>query len=176
MSLSKLHCIIDCSGSMVEYGKPMLLVNLVRYIRQFTEQHDTNICYFSWQENITQLHWSVGSDVELPSTSGEGNVDALCKWIERNPDVKFLLLTDGYFKLNAQQRFQLSQLDHLYLIGVGGDADLPHLNTLSNNCYRAEQLDQVLHMILRSEIVAMIPSRRVDLTHIIENESNDDDW
>ena len=176
MSLSKLHCIIDCSGSMVEYGKPMLLVNLVRYIRQFTEQHDTNICYFSWQENITQLHWSVGSDVELPSTGGEGNVDALCKWIERNPDVKFLLLTDGYFKLNAQQRFQLSQLDHLYLIGVGGDADLPQLNTLSKHCYCAEQLDQALHMILRSETVSVIPSSRVDLTSMISENTSNDEW
>lgn len=161
---------------MAEYGKPMLLVNLVRYIRQFTEQHDTNICYFSWQENITQLHWSVGSDVELPSTSGEGNVDALCKWMEINSDVKFLLLTDGYFKLNAQQRYQLSQLDHLYLIGVGGDADLSQLSTLSKHYYHAEQLDRVLHMILRSETVSITPLSSVDLTSIIKNESKDDEW
>ena len=161
---------------MAEYGKPMLLVNLIRHISQFIEQHHKNIYYFSWQENIAQLQRSVESDIGLPIAKGGGDVDVLCKWTEINPDVKILLLTDGYFRLNTQQRYQLGQLNHLYLIGVGGDADLPHLNTLSNNCYRAEQLDQVLHMILRSEIVAMIPSRRVDLTHIIENESNDDDW
>lgn len=176
MSLSKLHCIIDCSGSMVEYGKPMLLVNLVRYIRQFTNYFHKDISYFSWQENIAQLHWPIENDVGLLGTKGEGNIEALCNWIDLNPDVKLMLLTDGYFKLSSQQRYQLGQLNHLYLIGVGGDADLPHLNTLSKNCYRAEQLDQVLHMILRSETVAMIPSRRVDLTRSIENESNDDDW
>ena len=161
---------------MAEYGKPMLLVNLIRHIRQFIEQHHKNIYYFSWQENIAQLKWSVESDVGLPIAKGEGDVDVLCKWTEINPDVKILLLTDGYFRLNKQQRYQLGQLNHLYLIGVGGDADLSQLSTLSKHCYHAKQLDQVLYMILRSEIVNMIPSNRVDLTRIIENESNDDEW
>mgnify|MGYP003416019963 FL=1 len=161
---------------MAEYGKPMLLVNLIRHISQFIEQHHKNIYYFSWQENIAQLQRSVESDIGLPIAKGGGDVDVLCKWTEINPDVKILLLTDGYFRLNTQQRYQLGQLNHLYLIGVGGDADLPQLNTLSKHCYCAEQLDQALHMILRSETVSVIPSSRVDLTSMISENTSNDEW
>lgn len=176
MNSSKLHCIIDCSGSMAEYGKPMLLVNLLRYIRQFTTQHSQSTHYFSWREGIAEINWSAEADVELPVTEGASDIAALCSWGEANPEVILLVLTDGYFRLNAEQRHQLSQLDRLYLVGVGGDADLVQLNTLSNHSYRAEELDNVLHTICLPEAVFVGPSSRVELAgDIIEKESEDDD-
>ena len=176
MNSSKLHCIIDCSGSMAEYGKPMLLVNLLRYIRQFTTQHSQSTYYFSWREGIAEINWSAKADVELPVTEGASDIAALCSWGEANPEVILLVLTDGYFRLNAEQRHQLSQLDRLYLVGVGGDADLVQLNTLSNHSYRAEELDNVLHTICLPEAVFVGPSSRVELAgDIIEKESEDDD-
>ena len=78
MNSSKLHCIIDCSGSMAEYGKPMLLVNLLRYIRQFTTQHSQSTHYFSWREGIAEINWSAEADVELPVTEGASDIAALC--------------------------------------------------------------------------------------------------
>lgn len=176
MSSSDLHCVIDCSGSMAEYGKPMLLVNLLRYIRQFTEEYSRNTRYFSWQENIAEINWSAEADVGLPTTEGGSDMTALCSWGEANPEVTLLVLTDGYFRLDAEQRQLLSQLDNLYLVGVGGDADLQQLNTLSRHCYRAEQLDQLLHTIWRPEAAVIGPSNRVELTGVIVENKSDDEW
>lgn len=176
MSSSELHCIIDYSGSMAEYGKPMLLVNLLRYIRQFTTQHSKSTSYFSWREDITENFWTAEADVELPAAEGSSDIASLCCWSEVNSEATLLVLTDGYFKLNTEQRQLISQVDNLYFIGVGGDADFAQLNTLSNHSYRAEQLDHVLHSIWRPEILAVGPLKRVDLAGVIvENGSEDDD-
>lgn len=178
MSSSELHCIIDCSGSMAEYGKPMLLVNLLRYIRQFTAQHSKSTSYFSWREGITEIFWSAEADVELSAAEGSSDIASLCSWCEVNSEATLLVLTDGYFKLNTEQRQLISEIGNLYFIGVGGDADLAQLSTLSNHSYRAEQLDHVLHTIWRPEILAVGPFNRVDLAGaIVESESgNNDEW
>lgn len=176
MSLSKLHCVIDCSGSMAEYGKPMLLVNLLRYIRQFTTQNGQSARYFSWQEAIAEINWPAEADVELPTLVGSSDVAALCNWAEESSEIVLLVLTDGYFKLGAEQLHQLSQLDNLYLLGVGGDADLVQLNALSNHSYLAEQLDQVLHTIWRPKVSSSAPLGRVELAEVVvESESDDED-
>lgn len=162
---------------MSEYGKPMLLVNLLRYIRQFTAHYSKSTQYLCWREDIVEMNWSAEADVELPTTEGSSDIAALCSWTEANPEAILLVLTDGYFKLTAQQRHQLTQLDNLYMIGVGGDADLVQLNTLSNHSYRAEQLDHVLHMIWRPGIASAAPTVRVDLavSIAVEREAEDDD-
>ena len=176
MSSSKLHCIIDCSGSMAEYGKPMLLVNLLRYIRQFTKQHSQSAHYFSWQKDIAEVNWPAEADVQLLTTEGGSDVAALCSWTEANPEATLLVLTDGYFRLNAEQRYQLTQLDNLYIVGVGGDADLVQLNTLSQHSYRAEQLDHVLHIIWRPKTAAVGPTSRVELAVVLVGDEPDDEW
>lgn len=179
MAFSKIHCIIDCSGSMAEYGKPMLMVNLLRYIRQSTRLDNKDIHYFSWQESITEMTWSDEEDVELPIAEGKGDTTVLCNWAEKNSDVNLLVLTDGYFELNILQCQQLVQIDHFYLIGVGGDADFSRLKTLSDYYYRAEQLDLALQLIYRMESTVRAPKSRVDLTKTIEKtseDSDDDEW
>ncbi len=177
MNSTELHCIVDCSGSMAEYGKPMVLVNLLRYVRQFTTQHSQTTRYFSWQKDIAEMNWSAQVDIQLTTTEGSSDIAALSSWAEANPEVTLLVLTDGYFKLSGQQRHQLTQLDNLYMIGVGGDADLVQLNTLSNHSYRVEQLDHVLHTIYRPGTASAAPTVRVDLAMSIvaEREAEDDD-
>lgn len=176
MSSSKLHCIMDCSGSMAEYGKPMLMVNLLRYIRQFTTQYSHSSRYFAWQNDIEEMNWSAQADVELPAAEGSSDIAALCRWTEANPEVTLLVLTDGYFKLTAQQRFQLTQLDNLYIVGVGGDADLAQLNTLSQHSYRAEQLDHILHTVWRPKTAAVGPTSRVEFAVVLVEDELDDEW
>lgn len=176
MSSTELHCIIDCSGSMAEYGKPMLLVNLLRYILQFTKQHSQSAHYFSWQKDIAEVNWPAEADVQLLTTEGGSDVAALCSWTEANPEATLLVLTDGYFRLNAEQRYQLTQLDNLYIVGVGGDADLVQLNTLSQHSYRAEQLDHVLHTIWRPKTAAVGPTSRVELAVVLVEDEPDDEW
>lgn len=176
MSSSKLHCIIDCSGSMAEYGKPMLLVNLLRYIRQFTEQYSKSTSYYSWKKVIAEMNCSAQIDVELPTAEGSSDIAALCSWTEANPGVTYLVLTDGYFKLTDQQRYRLNQLENLYAVGVGGDADLAQLNTLSQNSYRAEKLDHVLHTIWRPKTATVGPTNRVELAVVFVEDESDDEW
>ena len=176
MNSSKLYCIIDCSGSMAEYGKPMLLVNLLRYIRQFTAQGSKSMRYFSWREDIAEVNWFANADIELPAADGGSDIAALCSWGEANSDATILVLTDGYFSLNTEQRHKLSLLNKLYLVGVGGDANLAQLNTLSNHSFRAEQLDHALNTIYRPKAVVVGPMSRVDLAVcVIGKESDDDD-
>lgn len=157
----------------------MLLVNLLRYIRQLTEQQGKSVRYFLWQEDIAELNWLVNTDINLPAAEGSSNTTALCSWGEANPDAILLVLTDGYFGLNTEQRHRLSQLGNLYLVGLGGDADLSHLPTLSNHSYHAEQLDNVLHTIWRPKIADNAPLNRIELAEAIAVEDElegDDGW
>ena len=178
MNSSDLHCIIDCSGSMAEYGKPMLVVNLLRYIRQFSEQQGINTHYLYWQSGIADIKWSLDMDVELPAREGSSNATALCDWARAHSQVPLLVLTDGYLELNAEHRLQLAGLSNLYLIGVGGDADLQQLRTLSDLSYRAAELDHVLHLIHRKEIASTAPSSLVALTEAssVNDTVEDDEW
>lgn len=176
MSSTELHCIIDCSGSMSEYGKPMLLVNLLRHIRQFTEQYNKNMHYFGWQNNIAEVNVFADKDIELPSAEGRSDTAALCRWGEENTSVTLLVLTDGYFDLNAEYRHRLSQLNNLYFVGVGGDADLVQLNTLTSHAYSAEQLAYVLHSIWRPKPAVVGPSNKVKLTHVVVENEQEDEW
>lgn len=177
MNSSELHCIIDCSGSMAEYGKPMLMVNLLRHIRQFTEQQGNSTRYLSWKENIAEIFWLPEGDVELPAVENGSDIPSFCDWVEANHEATFLVLTDGCFKLNTKQRQLISQLDNIYLIGVGGDADLAKLSTLSNHSYRAERLDHVLHTIFRPSAATSAPLSRVDLSGSAAVEGGvEDEW
>ena len=175
---TKLHCIIDCSGSMAEYGKPMLLVNLLRYIRQFTSEANKSVRFFSWQEGIKELNWPTGVDVKLPTIQGNSHVNDLYEWAKANSEATLLVLTDGYFKLNTSQRSLICQLDNLYLIGVGGDADLEQLRRVSEYSFRAEQLDRALQTIYRPKAVTIAPSNQVKLLKESDNNGmeDDDEW
>lgn len=175
---TKLHCIIDSSGSMAEYGKPMLLVNLLRYIRQFTSETDKSANYFCWREDIVEINWLAGTDIELPALKGSNHLDSLCDWIEANPEAMILVLTDGYFNLDASQRRQLSQLDNLYLVAVGGDADFEQLRRVSDYSFRAEQLDRALQTIYRPKVVTLAPLNQVELLKLNDNNGmeDDDEW
>ena len=178
MNSTELHCLIDRSGSMAEYGKPMLLVNLLRYIRQFSDQHCINARYLSWGQQVAEILGSTEQDVELPEVGSTCNTADLLTWKADNPHASLLVLTDGYFELTNDQRQRLSLLDDIYFIAVGGDADQVKLNTLSGNSYSAEQLDQALHITLRPQVESDPPMSRVNLHNTasaIEPE-DDDEW
>lgn len=159
---------------MAEYGKPMLLVNLLRYIRQFTSEADKSVRYFCWQEGIKEINWPAGVDVKLPALKGTSHFASLCDWAKANPEVKLLVLTDGYFKLSASQRSLISQLDNLYLVGVGGDADLEQLRRVSDYSFRAEELDRALQTIYRPKAVTIAPSNQVKLLKESDNNGMED--
>ena len=184
MSSIELHCIIDRSGSMGEYGKPMLLVNLLRYVRQFSGQHSLITRYLSWGQQITETNWSAELDVELPEANNICDASDLLSWRADNPRAVLLVLTDGYFELSSDQRQKFEFFDDIYVVAVGGDADLARLKTLSSNSCSAEQLDQALYSILRSQTESTTPVSRVDLPSIAlasqetvsGSEDDDDEW
>ncbi len=162
---------------MAEYGKPMLMVNLLRYIRQFTMQHNLSICYLNWKNDISEISWLTDDDVELSAPEGSVNIEAVCSWLHSHPEATCMILSDGYFALNAEQRSQLTNLDNLYLIGVGGDANLTLLNTLSEHSYQAEQIDQVLHEVNRPKSAIVPPLNRVCMSAtVLEDNGDDDEW
>lgn len=163
---------------MAEYGKPMLLVNLLRYIRQFTSKADKSVKYFCWREDIVEINWLAGADIKLPALKGTSHLASLCDWAEAKPEVKLLVLTDGYFKLSASQRSVISQLDNLYLVGVGGDADLKQLRRVSDYSFCAEQLDHALQTIYRPKVVTLAPLNQVELLKMNDNNGmeDDDEW
>ncbi|MBE8127762.1 hypothetical protein [Photobacterium damselae] len=175
MSLSKLYCIIDRSGSMAEYGKPMLMVNLLRYIRQFTNQRNINTSYFSWQEDISEINWSEDQDVELPNVGKSADIDAVCSLAKSYPEATLVILSDGYFELKSEQRHLLTQLDNLYIVSVGGDANLVQLNTLSEHSYHAEKIDQALHTLSRSKVATVPPLSRVSMKATLFDDE-EDEW
>lgn len=159
---------------MAEYGKPMLMVNLLRYIRQFTNQHNISTSYFSWKVDISEINWSEEQDTELPNAGDSADIDAVCSLAKSYPDTTLMILSDGYFELDSEQRHLLTQLDNLYIVGVGGDANLVQLNTLSEHCYHAEQIDQALYILCRSKVATAPPLSRVSMKATLFDD--EDEW
>lgn len=178
MGTTNLHCIIDCSGSMTEYGKPMLMVNLLRFIRQFAARQDKKVHFFSWRTEIQLLNWSALEDVALAKSSGNSSVTALCSWCKNNPTAEIIVLTDGYFDLNKEQRSLLNQSSNLHFIAVGGDADISILKAITINSYPAEQIEFAFFSIDQTKGFITPPVKRVDLlaAHQNNNLDEDDDW
>lgn len=128
--IRRIHIIIDCSGSMMAYGKKEILLNANRALRRCSmkrEYQSFQIDFYQWNTEITI--WNKGT----LQIHGSADINAFMNFLEEcEKNDRILLLSDGSFSLDEIE-IKLKQDKILLLpIAVGADADLNSLKRMSS--------------------------------------------
>lgn len=133
-----INIVIDRSGSMVENGKPMLILNLVRFIRQYLGGDKAQ--FFVINNQLSQVFVDSELDIELPEIAGSLEMDnGIAFLIERKTEPT-ILLSDGYFELTESQKRVFKQQQNVVVVAVGADADITGLDYLGLPVYPAQDI------------------------------------
>ncbi len=140
-----LYFIVDVSGSMNEMGKIHLQRNLCRFAAQLRsidqeKYADLDIRFYRWVQDISEITIQSDGDIPTFNTEGSSNLDDLSNFLSQHLKdtgaARILLLSDGFFSLDAIDRFiQWKNGLHILIrtVAVGTDADLLKLKKISTN-------------------------------------------
>jgi len=174
----KYHIVFDNSGSMAEYGKPFLLANLLRYIRQVISQNSLDSQLYSASEQIIEIDWSDNEkDIELPVIGKSLTTENLITFLNKKTTEKVLLLTDGYLEMTSTQVHNLQQYSNLIIVALGGDAHCKNLTRIKGFLFVASEISSALEVLflpsLKRQPLLSSVQLKVSDTNAIET---DDDW
>ena len=176
-----MNIVIDRSGSMVENGKPRLILNLVRFIRQHLSSSEVQI--YTLQDQLNQVHVDPALDIELPEITGPTNIDRCIEFLIERTTEPTVFLSDGFFDLTESQKRILKQQHNLVVVAVGADADFNNLNFLGLPVYPAQDIgvaikhanglntQRTLPPLQRSDVQLSEPVRGT-----FHDQGEDDDW
>ena len=126
-----LYIIVDVSGSMFEWGKNLIARNIVRAVEQYIRLGKANaeIKLVAWGKDASVIDWK--SDDELPpslvSCEGGANADALIALLEKTPDAKVVLITDGFWASADAKKLKRWKknlpADTLRILKIGPDSN-----------------------------------------------------
>ena len=137
ISKTMINILIDRSGSMAENGKPMLMLNLVRFIRQSLDIK--NVEFFVLQDQMTQVYVEPEFDIELPEIRGSIDMDPCIEFLIKRNKEQTILLSDGFFELTETQKRDFKQ-QNVIIVALGADADITGLGYLGLPFYLAQDI------------------------------------
>ena len=137
ISKTMINVLIDRSGSMAENGKPMLMLNLVRFIRQSLDIK--NVEFFVLQDQMTQVYVEPEFDIELPEIRGSIDMEPCIEFLIKRNKEQTILLSDGFFELTQTQK-RLFKQQNVIIVAVGADADITGLDQLGLAVYLAQDI------------------------------------
>lgn len=133
-----INILVDRSGSMFENGKPMLVINLLRYIRQTIDLDKLKI--FAINSQFYSIDISSDSDIELPEITGSLDTEKAIEFLCQHEFEPTLFLSDGFFELSDSQKRILKQQQQMIIVAVGADADVSGLKPLRLPVYLAQDI------------------------------------
>lgn len=178
-----INIVIDRSGSMAENGKPMLILNLVRFVRQYFSVNEAQ--FYVLQNQLRQVYVDYDLDIELPEIIGSTDMDSCIAFLIERKTEPTILLSDGFFELTESQKRVFKQ-QNVVIVAVGADADLTGLGYLSLPVYPAQDIGVAIKHASNILNVQRIepPLQRSDVQFsksvlgIVheQDEDEDDDW
>ena len=179
-----INIVIDRSGSMAENGKPMLILNLVRFVCQYFSSNEAQ--FYVLQNQLRQVYVDPELDIELPEIIGSTDMDSCIAFLIERKTEPTILLSDGFFELTESQKRVFKQQQNVVVVAVGADADLTGLDYLGLPVYPAQDIGVAIKHASNILNVLRIPPplQRCDvqfgksvLVKVHEQyEDDDDDW
>ena len=176
-----INIVIDRSGSMAENGKPMLILNLLRYIRQYLGVD--KVQFYVLNNQLSQVFVDPKLDLELPEITGAINMDSGIEFLNDRKTEPTILLSDGFFELTESQRRVFKQ-QNVIVVAVGADADITGLDYLGLPVYLAQDIGVAIKHA--SNILSVLrispPLQRSDVQFDksvlveVHEQDEDDDW
>jgi hypothetical protein len=178
-----INIVIDRSGSMAENGKPMLILNLLRYIRQCLGVD--KVQFHVLNNQLSHVFVDPTLDLELPEITGSMNMDDGIEFLNERKTEPTILLSDGFFELTESQKRVFKQ-QNVIVVAVGADADITGLDYLGLPVYLAQDIGVAIkHASTIFSVLRIVPPlQRCDvqfgksvLVEVHEqDDGEDDDW
>ena len=177
-----INIVIDRSGSMAENGKPMLILNLVRFFRQYFLSND--IKFYVLQNQLSQVPIDPALDITLPEIIGSIDMDSCIAFLIGRKTESTILLSDGFFELTESQKRVFKQQQNLIIVAVGADADLIELDYLGLPIYLAQDIrgaiNHAKHLLDVQQIFPPLQRKNVQFSEsvvsVVHEQDEDDDW
>lgn len=126
-----LYLVCDTSGSMAEWGKPLIVRGVVRAIEQYLHlgYGRADLRLVAWADVATAVEWQPNNEVpsEVLVCGGETDVDVLIAHIAEQPAGKVVLLTDGFWSRSDEKALKRWKdglpPSSLRLIKIGADSN-----------------------------------------------------
>jgi len=172
----KHHIIFDHSGSMAEYGKSFLLVNLLRYIRQEVKNNNQRCNIYGLSNYLNEIQQDdINEDINIPDVIGKGlEIEVLLTFLEKNSEDKVLFLTDGYFDITPTQLHEFLQHSNLIVLALGADAHYKNLQRIKCPLFMAVDISAAIDVLLLPSLPNSPPLNCIQLKGI--EVENDDEW
>lgn len=137
--MNNLNILIDCSGSMKEWGKDELIKSFINLFHRYSNSLDFQnykFNFYYWNEKVEKF------DDNKYSLEGKSNLKALLVFLENNND-KNILLSDGNFEITIP----LKQKNYsLICVCIGSDSNPLTLKKLSSTNF-AYSADKILYAL-----------------------------
>ena len=180
---SNLLVVLDTSGSMKEFGKNMLIRNLLAYIRESFRFNNSNLKNNELKV-ISYAHKSqlilINNSEDTPQISFEGKtnvenlIELLHNEVKNDKTTRILFLTDGNFTNNEIKKFVEWRTIHPNLlmrsVAVGPDSSPQKLKKFTGDgtVYKSEEITIALkHWPIKKEAIRP-PLSVKDITNIYD--------
>ncbi len=174
--------LFDNSGSMSELGKEQLLINTLRFSRQYTEFNNTSqaVSYYQLNASIDEIKLEHNKDIVLSNPGGRASGEVVSEWFMSNENMPVLWITDGYTQFSEQQIFTLSDKKNIIILALGCDADTEQLKRFKSPIFFVHNIEAALaQFFVAKSNHSMLPTTVTesgDLDSFVIEESGDDEW
>jgi len=166
---SNLLVVLDTSGSMKEFGKNMLIRNLLAYIRESFRFNSPNLKnnelkVISFADKAQFIIINNFEDTPQINFEGKTNVEKIIELLQheiKNDETnRILFLTDGNFTNNEIKKIEEWRVAHPDLlmrsVAIGPDSSIKKLKKITGEgtVYKAEEITTALkHWPIKNEAI-----------------------
>jgi hypothetical protein len=174
--------LFDNSGSMSELGKEQLLINALRFSRQYIELNNVTefVSYHQIGEKIDEIKIENNKDIVILPPGGRCSGKVISEWILPQENTPILWLTDGYNSFSEEEIFNLSKKANITVVALGCDAGIEQLERFSSPIFMTHNLDAALTLFFFPPTECSFLPKTVTALDIVEelatDESDADEW
>jgi len=174
-----MHKILfDNSGSMSELGKEQLLINTLRFCRQYIELNNIkeSVEYYQASNDIEHIQFEKNNDIVISEPTGQASGKVISDWLKSNSNNFILWITDGYTNFSEELLLNLCKKSNLIIVALGCDADIDQLKRFQSSLFLVDNLDAALdQFFMPISNVAVLP-KVVEEAATEDAFSDDDEW
>lgn len=177
-----MHKILfDNSGSMSELGKEQLLINALRFARQYIEFNNAQyeVEYYQTSNAIDQIQFEKDNDIVISPPAGQVSGKVMSDWLKSNSKNFILWITDGYTNFSEELLLNLCKKSNLIIVALGCDADIEQLKRFQSSLFLMDNLDAALEQFFMTiSNVAVLPKvvEEAVTENAFSDDDNDDEW
>lgn len=185
MSMKKaapMHKILfDNSGSMSELGKEQLLINTLRFCRQFIELNNIKepVEYYQASNSIDQIQFEENNDIVILPPTGRTSGEVISDWLQSNKNNFIFWITDGYTNFSEELLLNLGKKSSLVIVALGCDADINQLKRFQSSLFLVDNLDAALEKFFTPiSNMSVLPKvvEEAATENVFSDDDNDDEW